>query len=517
MTATKPARAGFMFVKAVVCALVVVCAPCSAWAVDVDFSAFVTNRINLRSGFRDTTLLIDNTTLRYDTSTYLSARGLDPYYSGFIELGANATFNDWLTIKLWLNSGQIRQQSLSLDGSTTLASVWTANGRDLASEAESTLFIRQALFDIHDPDTQWWSVRAGRKLWRIGDSMIYDDYGLGVNLDLDFNLKQGTPLRLSALYVVPSRDWTDLPWGSPLVSIKADYVLSLFDDISVSFTYFHDGAGELTNTLRQAFVERTLNVPVPVRAAAASKLQTLQQEGLYCYLNADFGSRADLFYGTLAAHKHLGPGTFTGVLVISGGPVSVVGSPVLVNGCKPTAKTQLTQFANVAVAANLGYEWQVTPKLRLTPFFVLESGDSPQTGGGYHAYIGVVPFVTRTFLFFGGGLNETFGSRNVVAAGINGRGVIAPGLDATYDPWSVLRVRGIASPLFSFADGIASPVGGAGHFYGMELDSLIDYRPFRYVGLVAEGDVIITGSFYRSQEPVWKVIGGIDLFGAWHL
>ena len=499
------------------CVLVVFCAPSSAFALELDFSAFLTNRFNLRSGFRDTTLLIDSATLRYDTSTYLGAKGGDPYYSGFVELGANAIFGDWLSAKLWLNSGEVRQRTLSLDGTTSLHTVWTANGREIGSEAANTLFIRQALIDFHDPDTQWWSVRAGRKLWRVGESLIYDDYGLGANLDLDFNLKQGMPLRLSALYIVPGRDWTELPFQSPLVTLTADYVLSLFDDISLSFTYFHDGAGELTDTLRQAFVERILNVPVPPRVIAARALDTLQQEGLYCYLNADFGSRADLFYGTLAAHKHLGPGNFSGAFVLSGGPVSVIGSPVLANGCKPTAKTQLTQFSNLSLATNLGYDWQVTTKLRLTAFFVLESGDAPRAKGAYHAYIGVVPFVTRTFLFFGGGLNETFGARNVIAAGVNGRGVIAPGLDVTYSPWGVLRLRGIASPLFSFADGIAAPVGGGGRFYGMELDSLIDYRPWRYVGFVAEGDVIISGNFYRSQEPVWKLIAGVDLFGAWHL
>jgi hypothetical protein len=494
-------------------ALMLVCAP--AQAADIDFSAFLTNRANIRAGFRDTTMLINPETLRYDTQSYLGAQSLDPYYSGFIELGANARFNDWLTAKLWLNSGEVRQQAVSLDGSSLLQTIWTANGRELGSEAANTLFIRQALLDFHDPDTQWWAARAGRKLWRVGDSLIYDDYGLGANLDLDFNLRQGVPLRMSATYIVPSRDWTDLPLQSPLVSVTADYVLSLFDDIAFSLTYFHDGAGELTETLRQSFVENALDATAPARMPAA--FDTEQQEALYCYLNADFSSRADLFYGTLSAHKALGPGTFSGAVVFSGGPVSVIGSPVLANGCKPTAKTQLVSFDTFAAAANLGYEWRLTPKLRLTPFFVLESGDAPRSGGAYHAYIGVVPYITRTFLFFGGGLSETFGARNVVAAGVNGRGVIAPGLDATYDPWPALRMRGIAAPLFSFADGIAPPVGGGGRFYGMELDSLIDYRPWPYLGLVAEGDVIITGSFYRSQEPVWKFIAGVDLFGAWHL
>jgi hypothetical protein len=134
----------------------------------------------------------------------------------------------------------------------------------------------------------------------------------------------------------------------------------------------------------------------------------------------------------------------------------------------------------------------------------------------YSSYLGVVPFVTRTVLFFAGGLNETFGARRVIPSGINGRGVIAPGLDATYDPWSVLRLRGIASPLFSWAGGVPAPEGGGGSFYGMELDSLIDYRPWRYVGLEAEADIIFGGNFYRSAEPIWKIIAGVDLMGTWH-
>ncbi len=490
--------------------------PTPAFAVDVDLSAFVTNRINLRANYRDTTLLFDNSTLTFDTSNYLAPRPLDTFYSGFIELGANATFTRWLSTRLWLNSGEVREQSLSLDGTTTLQNEWTANGRLLGDEATATLFIREALLDFHDPDTNWWSVRLGRKQWRIADSLIYDDFGLGASIDFDFDLKSGSPWRLSAMYIIPSRDWVDLPVQSPLVSLRADYVLSLFDSISLSLTYFHDGNGELTQVIRDGDVEAALAAqPAPNQTAAA--FADAQQETLFCYLTADFNSSADLFYGALSINKTLGPGVLSGSAVLSGGEVTVYGSPVVSNGCKPTQDTLLQKFPTLSGAMNFAYRWRLTPHLQLTPFFVAESGsNAPGNGQLYSSYLGVVPFVTRTFLFFAGGLNETFGARRVIPSGVNGRGVIAPGLDATYDPWSVLRLRAIASPLFSWAGGVPAPEGGSGSFYGMELDSLIDYRPWRYVGLEAEADIIFGGDFYRGGQPIWKIIAGIDLMGTWH-
>jgi hypothetical protein len=227
------------------------------------------------------TLLYNEALGVFDTSTYLQPQALDPAYSGFVELGMMMEATEWLNVSLTINSGEIRYRTRSFDGTTTLSSEWTSNGRLVADEASQSLFIREVLLDVHDPDTGWWQVRAGRRLWRVAQSLIYDDFGLGAGVNFDLNLKQGTPLRFEAAYVIPTRDFQPLPLASPLLTAKVDYVLSLFESVSLGGAFFFDGAGELGETFRQGFVESILTLPnlrrVPARRAA---FETARQRSL---------------------------------------------------------------------------------------------------------------------------------------------------------------------------------------------------------------------------------------------
>ena len=78
-----------------------------------------------------------------------------------------------------LNTGELRERTMSLDGTTNLQTLYTFNGRPIPEELRQTGLVREAAIDIHDTDTGWLSWRTGRQLWRVGRSLIYDDYGLG--------------------------------------------------------------------------------------------------------------------------------------------------------------------------------------------------------------------------------------------------------------------------------------------------------------------------------------------------
>jgi hypothetical protein len=69
--------------------------------------------------------------------------------------------------------------------------------------------------------------------------------------------------------------------------------------------------------------------------------------------------------------------------------------------------------------------------------------------------------------------------------------------------------------LSAWAGGIATPIGGGGSFYGVEMDGIVDFRPFDFMGFVAEADVLFGGNFYGTVQPVFKVIAGIDLSFVW--
>lgn len=493
----------------------------SAHAFDFRLSGFTTQRFNLRGNHRDTTLLYNEALGVFDTSTYLQPQALDPAYSGFVELGMVMEATDWLNVSLTANSGEIRYRTRSFDGTTTLSSAWTSNGRLVADEASQSLFIREALLDIHDPDTGWWQVRAGRRLWRVAQSLIYDDFGLGAGVNFDLNVKQGTPLRFEAAYLIPTRDFQPLPLASPFVTAKVDYVLSLFESVSLGGAYFFDGAGELGETFRQGFVESVLTLPnlrrIPARREA---FETARQRSLIAAFSKPIVSNTHLAYGFASLTKTLGPGTLLGTIVGSGGKTSLCTAPATIDSTEDnlTCDSPTQQLTLLGLAFDVSYKWSISDRLQLTPFFFGQSGSKPATRNQtspYTAYIGVLPFITRTNLFFLGGLSETFGARQLTAAGVNGRGVIAPGLTFIADPLDTLRLKTTVAFLSAWAGGIATPIGGGGSFYGVEVDGIVDFRPFDVVGFVAEADVLFGGNFYGTVQPVFKVIAGIDLSFVW--
>lgn len=464
-----------------VCALVSFTVAEAEAAPTFDINLYLNNRGTVRAGNRSIA-----------PATYLQPDPLQLYYSGFAEASFDADWTTWFTTRLMLNSGEVRS-----------GDPWTVNGRLVLEEAQATGFVRTALLDFHAPETGWWQIAAGRKLWKIGNSFIYDDWGLGALVSFDFELLNGAPWKLDFSWVIPSRDWTNPPIRSPLLTTSLEYKISLFERFNLSFSYFRDGDGELTEIVRQTMVELELNGPRRPRA-------------LICILGTEFGALGDFGYASGFLSKTLGPGTLKVTAVVEAGRMLVRGRPSFADGsCDRGAPLQLT---SVGVAFDVGYKWSATDRLAITPFVIGESGARApgDSGGVYTAYIGVLPFITRTNLFFAGGLAETFGSRRITSAGVNGRGVIAPGVEVLYEPVDVFRMRAIVSPLFAWR-GIDPPVGGGGHFYGVEIDAMLFYEPFSFLGFAAEGDVLVGGNFYRTGEPVWKVILSTDLQKAWTL
>ncbi len=504
-------------------------AAATAEAARFDINLFLHNRGTARGGGRNVNLLFDVSRDQYDLSTYLAPQPNEIFYSGFAEARLDAELTKWFSARLMLNSGEVREQAISLDGTTRLQRVWTINGRLVLDELRYTGFVRTAVIEFHAPDTQWWQIALGRKLWVLGNSLIYDDWGLGASLSLDFELLNGKPWRFDLSYIIPSRDWLDPPIRSPLITAKLEYKLSLFESLSLSLSYFHDGDDQLTETVRQSLVERTVNVDTGVRRPVVQRLlDEARNAAVFCFLNTEFKARGDLFYTTLSGNKTLGPGSLRGTVVVEAGRMLLNGVPDFAFDLeqrgdlgRPSLSTDCGQrarpipFTSVGVAFELSYKWSITERLALTPYVLAQSGQPPPNGISnlYTAYIGVLPFITRTNLFFAGGLAETFGARRITSAGVNGRGVIAPGVEAKYEPVDPLRLSLSVTPLLSWAPGIEPPVGGGGRFYGVEIDSLIVYEPFSFLSIAAEGDVLFGGNFYGTPSPVWKAILSVNLTG----
>ena len=95
----------------------------------------------------------------------------------------------------------------------------------------------------------------------------------------------------------------------------------------------------------------------------------------------------------------------------------------------------------------------------MSPFLVWLSGDDPAqerqaasgVPGQHTGFVAISPFVPATNLFFGGGISEAYSDRRAAAAGVNSRGVVAPGVEVRCNSVAemaekVLRRPGVAPP-----------------------------------------------------------------------
>ena len=126
--------------------------------------------------------------------------------------------------------------------------------------------------------------------------------------------------------------------------------------------------------------------------------------------------------------------------------------------------------------------------------------------GSYGAFLGVNPYVTATNLFFGGGLSETFAARQATAPGVNGRGVIAPGLNVELD---LGRDVDAAGPGGVAAGRGRRAVGRAHLRHRARPPASWEAAPWLFVG--AEVDVLLPGDFFGGGRTISKSVLAVDL------
>ena len=119
-------------------------------------------------------------------------------------------------------------------------------------------------------------------------------------------------------------------------------------------------------------------------------------------------------------------------------------------------------------------------------------------------FITLVPMCDYTGLFFSGGMNANLVTRQASLLGIEGKGVIAGGVKAEFDPVESLNVETTSAVLFS------QEPSQSGTFYGFEQDLLIDVALWGSLSLSVEADMLFPGTFFSDQDPVVRAMVGVD-------
>jgi hypothetical protein len=494
-----------------------------------------TERLN-RPGLE---VLFDPATRSFAALDYLRPGPEESYPSAFASMGLEGSiFEGRLRFTLTVDSGEVRRQQfpgtvlacyssssptgLDLAGSGRCSSPLrlaelpstlhepgelTSNGRPFGDEVRQTLLLREAYLALAMGRAGFASLRLGRKRITVGDGFIYDDYALGIEADLDVGAI-GPQWDLGAAVFYPTRDFPQDALRSPMAYLRFDYLPSLFEHAGLFAAFAHDETGSVPELFRSSVLESdVVRLQGTAQGSPAHADASLR---LAATLARRLSGTSNLAWLGTSGHLILGEGhhaSWTGALLL--GRASLL---------LPQARGQPSIAVDDSVFGQLAwlrYRKEVAQGLFLGGFFLLLSGDLPPSEKNrlglsrhYGGFLGIAPYVTATNLFFSGGISESFASRQATAPGVNARGVIAPGLAASWDPHPSLLADLKAAWLLAEE---AGPYGG--RVYGPEVDLNLTFSPLKWLALSAEADVLWLGDFFPERRPVVKLVLGVDLVG----
>lgn len=483
----------------------------------------------------DGQVLFDPATREFAVQNYLGPGPADSYASSIVSAGIDGSaLSGRLRFGLAADTGEVRglrfprtiracrsdlsPSGLGLSGSPDclpplrlpLPSVVpgpsqvTSNLRPIEEEAESTLFVREAFVAVGVGRAAFATLRAGRRRIVVGDGFVYDDYGLGLEADLDLGaVGPAFDLGLAAFY--PTRDFpSGTALSSPLLAARADYLPSLFEHAGIFAAFLHDETGSVPELFRSASIESQV---MRIRGTAPGTSEHVAaSRALAATLSQRLQGEANLVWAGTSGHLRLGSGheaSWTGA-VLAGRIHLLVPQAGL--AAREVDVSALGELLSLRYRKALG-------AVTVGGFFLWLSGDLPPAeksrlgaSPGYRGFLGVAPYVTATNLFFQGGVSESFAARQATAPGVNARGVIAPGLSASWDPARGLALD--AKGALLLADEVG-PFGG--RVYGPEVDLSVTWTPADWIAVVAEGDALWPVDFFDSRRTVTKLVLGVDL------
>ena len=500
----------------------------SVWA-----RAGLAARYTGQAAIPSTQVLFDPAGQVFATGLYLTPGAAQGYSSGLAFVSAGWEATPWLGFRLDVDSGLVRAQSFpateavclsatspsglapassgacstglryALATTTNGPSEITSNGQTFSQEASQTAFIRQLYVEVQAGRAGAFHARLGRQRLRIADGFVYDDWGLGLDLDLDVGAF-GPPLAFTASVFYPSRSWpSGSAWSYPAVSFTADWTPSLGEWVGLWGAWSSDATGDAASILRQGVVEgqvvelqATTPGSVAYRAASRRLAALLTTAPVGTTSQGWFGVSGRLELSAASELRFTGGVGFgtVGTVAVSGGATVPVQVPTL--GWLVSAR--------LTVQPGSGFT--------LSPFFIWLTGDSPPSSqqilsgsGSWAGFLAISPYITATNLFFQGGISESYADRQASASGVNARGVVAPGLEVR---WSRGNFDATVKAAWLWADE-ASALGGTS--YGPEVDLNLSWSPWRWLSVLAEADVLAMGNFFPGQGVARKFILGVNV------
>ena len=489
----------------------------AAAEIEVDWHASLSNRLEYKRNFIDTT---DMTQLKLDQA----GKGYYFYGTAGVDLDADA----W-SFTMTLDTGILKVPALYRQ--SPAVNEVTANDKPVADEARKTLLVRELFIDADLALDGALSVTAGKYNASVGKDFVYNDYTLGMNLELDLAGAKRAPFRASLQAIVSDGTFSADGKRSPLVSAEAAYVLGKGEEAGLIAAWFHDGddnVGEIVKPFVSEFLQNQV-----VAAAKHAKQSGQINKQLVAQLAAieracgghlancmTVGDRAELFWAGLYFNKiwsrltlggvalvNFGSATLDPYLTFAGNEVHVFEKTVTKKGVTQARLSSASEKTVLGGMADLDASYELLEGWSVSSFFLWLSGDSDfekVNNTRLSSFIAVMPYITKTDIFFNGGMNESASARALSTSGINAHGVLAPGLGTTWAPVKdVLELKLGAALLLAES---VNPQFAKSRVYGWELNFNTDWTATPWLDLMLEADFFKTGAFFDHPAD-WDPYG----------
>lgn len=390
---------------------------------------------------------------------------------------------------LGFNSGELSYQAI--------------DGGDLASQAESTFFLQRADVQVYLFREGWASIRGGFWNATSAEGFILDYPLPGIELEGDLDIPMSVPFSFWArLNKVNLEQLSDPGRRSYLVDLGSGYAFSARSEIRASYHYFHDPDNyfrDLMNPILTAHILREVNTG-RLRWLGQEFINLLQQ-GLVEVIEE---SSSYFHYVRISGATSFRRIRADGILIYQWGEIDLsLISPL---------PSEVIPVRGYLADGNISY--LPGPKYSLRAGCYASSGDGFRNLGlevtgedrEIVGFFSILPLITKTNLFFNGGISENLFAGSALASGIDGYGVIAPNIVFRAD---LTRGWGIACTGALLRAQEEKPSRGS--WYGEEIDLSLSYYFKRSVMGLIEVDILFPGDFFPAgQEVVYRVAAGLD-------
>ena len=495
-------------------------------------------RFTGQAALPSTQVLFDPTAQAFATGLYLTPGAAQAYGSGLAFVSAGWEATPWLGFRLDVDSGLVRSQAFPetvvvcaaagspsglvpvgpsttcltaaravLPTTTNGSAQLTSNGQPFGDEARQTAFVRQLYADAVAGRAGAFHARLGRQRLRVADGLVYDDWGLGLSLDLDVGAF-GPPLSVSAAVFYPSRAWpTGSAWSYPAVSASVEWNPSLGEHLGLWGAWSRDATGDAAGILEQGTIGNLVGELEATAPSTAAYRATSRR--LASLLSAPNRGTTSLAWAGVSGR--LEPSTRTEVRFTAGACFGTVGTtaPSGALGAGPVP----VDVPTLGWLLSARFTLQPGSGFTLSPFLIWMTGGSPPSSqaiiagsGSWSGFLAMSPYVTATNLFFQGGISESYADRRTAAQGVNARGVVAPGIQVGW-----LAGHGIETTVKAAWLWADEPASFGGSSYGPEVDLNVSWSPFRWLAVLAEVDLLALGNFFPAPGLARKFIVGLNV------